>query len=374
MAIRTTVTSPPLRRIAGSIAAAALSAAACVTAAGAHGGVAHGDDHHAVTVWTSWPLSPGVLLGLVLAAAVYGAGLWRTPRDGRGAGWPALAFAGGLVALLAALQTPIEIAADRVFVVHQIEHMLLQIIGPMLIMVAAPQATLIRGLPAAARRFARTVIADSVLFAGLFRFLFHPALATVMFVAATWLWMVPRYHDAAILEAPAHYAWHATLVASGLIFFWRVFDPRPWPLGVSLPGRVAMLCVAAMAHILPGVYLSLKQNVLYTAYGAAGRLWDLDALTDERLGGLTMWIPGGMMFAAAALAVVHTAMRREDRDAARRNHAGAEASGIKADTFRGDRRPANRALAIGLAGFTVAVFLLAITAAILYELGLARHS
>lgn len=372
MANRRIITSRPVRRVAGSVALAAL-ATAWITAAHAHGGETHSDDHHAVTVWTSWPLSPGVLLGLVLAAAVYGAGLWRTPREGRITGWPALSFAGGLVALFAALQTPIEVAADRVFVVHQIEHMLLQIIGPMLIMLAAPQATLIRGLPPAARRFARTVIADSVLFAGLFRFLFHPASATVMFVAATWLWMVPRYHDAATLEASAHYAWHATLVASGLVYFWRVLDPRPWPLGVSLPGRVAMLCVAAMAHILLGVYLSLKQDVLYTAYGVAGRLWGLDALTDERFGGLTMWIPGGMMFAAAALAVVHKAMRREDRDAARRTRTGAGAPAIKADTFRGDRRPANRALAIGLAGFTVAVFLLAITAAMLYELGLAGH-
>jgi hypothetical protein len=54
------------------------------------------------------------------------------------------------------------------------------------------------------------------------------AAATLLFIGTTYFWMVPRYHDVAILDEPIHYLWHATLLLSGLVFFWRVLDPRPY--------------------------------------------------------------------------------------------------------------------------------------------------
>jgi putative membrane protein len=58
-----------------------------------------------------------------------------------------LAFFGGLAALFIALQSPIEPISDHLFVAHQVEHMLLRTGAPMLLMLAAPQAALLRGLP-----------------------------------------------------------------------------------------------------------------------------------------------------------------------------------------------------------------------------------
>lgn len=328
----------------------------------AHGDIAPGQDP-----WTAWSFDPEIIVALLLAAAVYVAGLRRSPRDERRPRlWSHLAFFGGLLALFAALQSPIEPIADHVFIVHQVEHMLLRTVGPMLIMLAAPQAVLLRGLPGGVRRRLVAPLVGSPFVQAIFSVLANPAVATALFVFASYFWMIPRYHDIAILDEPIHYLWHVTLLVSGLIFFWRLLDPRPYPHGASLPTRLLMFWVAIMGNILLGAYLSFKQVVLYGAYNETGRMFGLDPLTDETFGGLTMWVPGSMMLALAGLAVVHRWARQEERTDARHARAG-RAVAVAGHAFRSERRTGNKALAIGLIGFAAIVLVLAVSAAILYD-------
>jgi putative membrane protein len=296
--------------------------------------------------WSQWPLTPGITLSTLAIVWLYIAGQ-RPSRIVSDEGPDALrhlAFFGGVAAVFLALQSPIEPISDHLFVVHQVEHMLLRTIGPMLLMLAMPQAALVRALPGWIRRHVLTPLLGSrpLRVLGVFG---HPAVATVFFVATTYFWMIPRYHDIAILDEPVHDLWHTTLLLSGLIFFWRIFDPRPYPLGASITARIFMFGLAAIGNILLGSYLSFKQQVLYHAYGEMGRLWAIDPATDERFGGLTMWIPGSMMFATAAILMVYRQARQEDHAATR--------SGITSTmttTALSRPQPANRRLAIGLLG------------------------
>src|SRR5690606_22821044 len=142
--------------------------------------------------------------------------------------------------------------------------------------------------------------------------------------------------------------------------FWRVFDARQPPAGPALPVRLFMLWVAAIGNILLGAYLSFKTVALYAAYAEMGRFWGLDALTDERFGGLTMWIPGGMMFGLAAIAVVWQRKRQEERSEVARLRLGDDTP-IAAGDFVAARRSGNRTLALGMAFFVSLVFVLAVT-------------
>jgi putative membrane protein len=299
--------------------------------------------------WSEWPLTPGITLGTLAITWLYIAGQRParvSPNDRPGAARH-LTFFGGVAAVFLALQSPIEPISDRLFIVHQVEHMLLRTVGPMLLMLAMPQAALVRGLPAWARRHVLPPLLGSrpVRVLGV---LGHPTVATALFVGTTYFWMIPRYHDLAILDEPVHYLWHTTLLVSGLIFFWRIFDPRPYPLGASMTARVFMFGLAAIGNILLGSYLSFKHQVLYHAYDEVGRLWAIDPATDERFGGLTMWIPGSMMFAAAAMLMVYRQARQEDLATTRPHTSSTIAMTSTAALSR--PRPTNRALAIGLAG------------------------
>lgn len=200
--------------------------------------VAHGSEiDPGEPLLTLWQFEPEIVAGLLIAALLYVAGARREPA---GRWWRHALFFGGLIALALALLSPIEPLADHVFAIHQIEHMLLRSIGPMLILLSQPQATLIRGMPDGFGRkvFAPIVGTSSVRKA--FGFFSPPLVATVLFVGISWFWMIPRWHDIAILDEPIHYGWHVSLLVSGLFFFSVIFDARSAPAGPRFGTRLMM--------------------------------------------------------------------------------------------------------------------------------------
>lgn len=325
--------------------------------------LAHGDEiHPGEPIMAMWQFEPEIVAGLLIAGALYVAGI---RRGASARWWRHAAFFGGLAALALALLSPIEPLADHVFIIHQIEHMLLRTIGPMLLLLSQPQAALMRGMPEWLRRGIFSPLVGNTAFRAVFGFLSTPVVATFLFVGVTWFWMWPSWHDIAILNEPIHYSWHVSLLLTGLFFFSTIFDPRPAPAGPTLGTRLAMFWCAAMGNILLGGFLSFKTMPLYHAYDIMGRMFGLDAVTDERFGGLTMWIMGGMMFALSAILVLFRHGMEEERSAARRQRLGT--AGIHAATLAAGRNRANRATAIGLATFVFAVLSIALTSAILYE-------
>jgi putative membrane protein len=308
---------------------------------------AHGD-HVAdgTSAWSLWQLSPEILLGLVIAGLIY----WRGSRHGLvDSRWRLAAFFGGLLALFVALISPVEELADHIFAVHQVEHMLLRSVAPMLLFLSAPQAAMVRGSP---RWLTRLFSGSGGLrqFVGLLRW---PPLATMMFLASSYFWMLPYYHDMAILNEPIHYVWHITLLLSGLIYFSVIFDRRTPPHGPGLGTRLGMFLAAALGNIVLGAFLALKNVPLYSAYVELGHMWHVSELTDEQTGGIIMWIPGTMMFSVSAIWVIHSWAREETRFTQRRIRTGQELIGA--------RRQSNRALALGLVSAAVLIGIVAIS-------------
>ena len=325
--------------------------------------LAHGDEIHVgEPIMAMWQFEPEIVAGLIIAAALYVIGV-RRDAAGR---WPRHAlFFTGLTALALALLSPVEPLADHVFVVHQVEHMLLRTIGPMLILLSQPQAALMRGMPNWLRRGLAGPIVSSRGVRRAFGFFSQPAIATMLFVGVSWFWMFPRWHDIAILNEPIHYMWHITLLVSGLFFFWTIFDPRPAPAGARLGTRLVMFWCAAMGNIILGAFLAFKAMPIYHAYDVMGRMFGLDPATDEQIGGLTMWIPGCMMFAVSAILILHRWGVDEERAAERRRRMGTVEAHAATQTANLSR--SNRALAVGLGSFVVLVLFVTLTSAILYD-------
>lgn len=312
--------------------------------------------------WTQWSLSPDIALPTLAIVALYIAG----NRDRARPAWDRhpelrhLAFFAGVAAVFLALQSPIEEVADHSFVVHQVEHMLLRTIGPMLLMLAAPQAALLRGLPGFLRRRVMAPLLSSSPIRAL-AVLGHPAVATILFIGASDFWMIPRFHDLSLVDEPIHYLWHTTLLLSGLIFFWRLLDPRPYPYGASLGARLLMFWFASIGDILLGYFLTFKHEVLYPVYDQLGRYWGMGALNDETLGGLTMWVPGCMMLGLAVIVVIYRWVGQEEHRAARTRRAGVA---VTAAELASRRREANRKVALWLVAFAAAVLAIAMMSAL----------
>lgn len=309
----------------------------------------------------AWRFDAWVVLPLLCLALLYAIGLGRTRER-----VPLLrhvTFFAALAVLYLVLESPYDAICDHLFVAHQVQHMTLGMLVPMLVLLTEPQAVLLRGLPAAGRHRLLAPLLRSRALRGL-RVLGRPAVATALYIATSYFWMTPRIHDAALEHEHIHDMMHLTLLLAGLLFFWRLLDTRPIPLGPSLGARLSMFAVTAIAEILLGSFLAFKPAVLYHAYGPTPHPFGIAALDDERYGGLTMWIPGAGMLAFATMLTIRRLAAAEERRDQHRPQAPASAA-----EFFARRRDANLRMARGLLAFAAAVLGLTVAVVAAYHYG-----
>ncbi len=214
------------------------------------------------------------------------------------------AFLAGVLAVFFALASPIDYMAGHAFFMHQIQYLLLYMVGPMLIMLAAPQAMLMSGLPIPRRKAEAPTQSHSVAQRRL-AWLTSPVVVTALYIAALYVWQYPPYHDAALLSMPIRYVMYASMLGAGLLFWWRVFDMRPAPAGPAYGTRLMMLWIMILSSLILGSFTTIKSQVLYPIYDTVGRLFVLPPVLDEMLGGMVILILSSMMCLVGMVIVIH---------------------------------------------------------------------
>jgi putative membrane protein len=68
-----------------------------------------------------------------------------------------------------------------------------------------------------------------------------------------------------------------------------------------------------------GALLTFAPRAWYPAYVETAPRWGFTPLEDQQLGGLLMWIPGGMVYLAVALALLVGWLRLTDRSSVTEN-------------------------------------------------------
>jgi putative membrane protein len=323
--------------------------------------------------WSAWTFTGDVVAASLLIATVYAIGSARRFRVAEAlAWWRHAAFIAGLATISLALQSPVDAVAERLFLMHQVQHLLLRVIAPMLIALSWPQGILVAGLPPTLRRAWLAPIAGSSLVRAIFRTIGHPVAVTAIFVGSLYFWQVPRFHNIALLSEPVHYGMHVSMLVAGVLFWSRVFDHRAAPQGLRYGVRLMMLWLVILANIVIGAYTTFKSTVLYNAYDVQGRLFGYAPLADEQLGGVVIWIPGSMMCVVAVLIVIHIWGRHEARIEDKRarwlkstGETHPHPNTISAFIVR--QRPKNRALALGFGAFVIVVFAMAILIGVLRQ-------
>ena len=234
----------------------------------------------------------------MLAAAVYVRGA-RARR-----GWPAwhtLLFLLGLAAILGALVSPIDALAVELFSVHMVQHMLLLVVAPPLLLAGAPVRPLLRGLPAALRRGVVRPLARSPLVRGALHALRRPLVAAGLYVVGLYAWHLPGLYDAAVEDPALHLAEHAWFFLTALLFWSVVVDPVPFRGTLPYAARIVyLLLVGAAQNTILGGLLAFSTRLFYLHYATRTAAYGLDPISDQRLGGVIMWVPGDLVFLAAA--------------------------------------------------------------------------
>lgn len=247
-----------------------------------------------------------VLASLLLASAfLYARGvtrLWRKAGVGRGIRVVDVArFGLGIATLAAALLPPIDALAGRSFATHMIEHEMLMVIAAPLLVLARPLEASAWALSGGTRE-AIAAFTRSTLVRRTARWMSAPVPATCVHALALWIWHLPPLFLAALASEPLHVFQHVCFFASALAFWWAMFGGA-----MRTPGAVSVACLfATMLHASAlGALIAFAPSPWYV-HAAGARAFGLAPLEDQQLGGLIMWVPGGLAYVVVALSIVGT--------------------------------------------------------------------
>lgn len=217
-------------------------------------------------------------------------------------------FYAGLVVLLIALASPLERLSEQLFWAHMLQHILLLVVAPPLIVLARPWVRLWRASPLEARRslgrsFARGHLTWlRRLSAGLGR----PLPSFVLFCGVMLAWHVPVLFDATLTSETLHALEHTLFFVTALMFWKQVIDSPPLHAPLSELQRVVYLIGAMVAMWVLAVVLALAPHPLYDAYAQqASRPGGISALADQQLAAGIMWVPGAITFVIALFVYFH---------------------------------------------------------------------
>jgi putative membrane protein len=254
----------------------------------------------------AWTVDPLVIVPLLLVHWLYGRGLgrlWGRAGVGRGIGrHRAAAFIAGEAALVLALIWPLDALGETLFSAHMTQHMVLIVVAAPLLVLGEPLAPVLAGLPEPVRRAAAAIL-HWRLGRGLLAWLTRPWVASLIQGVILWLWHVPAAFEAALEHPALHALEHAAFLTSALLFWWSVLHAgRNGPFGFGI-AAFWMLITVVHGGLL-GALITFAQVQLYPGYGDAASLWGMDALTDQQLAGLIMWVPTGMVHLTAGVLLV----------------------------------------------------------------------
>jgi len=275
-------------------------------------------------------LSPVALATIAALIWLYlrGAGHPRLVRERVGAVRHTL-FATGLALVAAAFEGPLATVGQNLFAAHQVQHLLIRLLGPMLIVLSHPWPVLRAGLPCGMRRGLRQV-GDRFVIRLSARILTRLDVSFVLLVGSLFLWQVPALHNAALAMPPLALVAHTGMALAGLNFFAVVLDRRDAPQGANQSLRLLTLVGVIVSNILLGSLTTMKEVVLYTGYDIAGRLWNFAPLADETAGGYTIWVPSSFVIIAAIILVFNGWNAAEVRQwNARHNWSGSNAAALE---------------------------------------------
>jgi len=264
-----------------------------------------------------WPFEPVVLIGVELAGVLYvigGMGLSRS-RHGSAGRWRGVAFWLGLLTILVALQSPIDMLARQLFWVHMVQHLLLMVVAAPLLALASPWTRMWRALPLRLRRaVARPLFLQPRL--AWLRALYHqvsrPSVIWVLAAANLWLWHLPPLYDLTLSNHLVHHLEHTLFLVLGIAFWAHLIDQRPFraPLGtLERAGYVFLAMVQSWG--LAGV-LSFATVPFYSYALLPSRPGGISALTDQQLGGGMMWVPGAISYSIALIVFLFQWLAEED--------------------------------------------------------------
>jgi putative membrane protein len=256
-----------------------------------------------VPLWTSgWIL-------LSMALYMRGFALVRPQMPARFSRWRLASYLAGNAALAIALVSPLEALDEQLLIAHMMQHLILLMIAPPLLLLGTPQIPLIRAIPPVLAKRTIGVIAKSQTCRRLFNLMTHPVSAFLLFSIAMLGWHLPGSFEFALSSDYWHAVEHGCFIVGGLLFWYPIV--RPWP-AVERWSRLTLvpyLMLADIENTMLAAFMVFSGRLLYPSYASTPRIGGISAATDQIAAGSIMWVPGSIVFLIPAVAIVISVLK-----------------------------------------------------------------
>lgn len=271
-----------------------------------------------------WSLDPVAIVLIGIPAILYWRGhhsLLEAKRRGSGKGLVELGrrarrFWAAMALLVLTFMSPIDYFSGQYFWMHMIQHILLMVYIPPLLVLSDPWYELLRGVPVRYRatvgRAVSHLLGSSVV-KGLSRRI--PAIwaANVIFNFAMWFWHTPAMYNLTLENLGVHYLEHFSFFVFGTWFWFTVLDPNPHRRKEHILRRVGHVWVASMSGMILAMLLGLSFGPWYTFYAhVPGRT--LSLLADQQWGAGIMWVFGNVPFFLVGVRLLQQWLDNEERE------------------------------------------------------------
>lgn len=239
-----------------------------------------------------------VLAGLTAIALLY---VWAARAQRRRlAPGRVLAMAGSLAVFAGALNGPLHDLSDQyLFSAHMVQHLLITLVAPPLLLAAVPT-----GMLSPLLRHARV--------AGVLARLTRLPVAFVLYNVALVAWHLPGPYNATLERHGLHIVEHLTFIGTALLAWWPILSPEPSLPRAPYGAQMLYLFLLGLPMTAVAAFVTLAEEPLYPFYAAAPRIWNLAPLEDQRLGGVIMWVPAAIAPLAAFTGVFFRWAAAED--------------------------------------------------------------
>lgn len=256
----------------------------------------------AAAALSSWPLNPAVILLLAAVELIYFRGwlLVRRLLPHKFTGERLMAFSVGIALVWIAIESPLDAFSSLLLQAHMVQHLLLMMVAPALVLIGQPFLPLLRGLP---RRFVKTVLGPFLTWPALRRlsaWLVRPQVAWLAFTISTVGWHIPALYELGLRSPGWHNLEHACFFWTGILFWWPVVQPWPSRPHSSRWIAIPYLLAADVVNTAISASLIFADKVVYPSYTLT-QFAGISPREDQSIAGSIMWVPGSIIYLVPAV-------------------------------------------------------------------------
>lgn len=267
---------------------------------------------------------PFFLISCLVALALYGWGVVRLVR--RGDKWPVgrtISFVVGVLTILLVMCTKLNDYGMVMFSVHMVQHMIISMLSPILILMGAPITLALRALPVAARRGHKGPREWLlwILQSRYMKIITHPAFTIPLFIASLYALYFTPIFDTLMESKVGHIGMMVHFLAVGLVFFWPIMGVDPGPHRPGYIMRMLELFAGMPFHAFFGIALMMASEPMIGTYKNPPASLGIDALADQTAAGGIAWAFSEVPSVLVLLALLFQWYRSDQRQARRTDRA-----------------------------------------------------